>query len=240
MFKLSGFTLLELLVVIAIIGILSAAVVVSLGGSTDAAEDAVRKQTLQSLGSLSETYFYSSKGGGFTKAEGLCLEDQFKKVSDKYNTSETIFICEADESGYAISFKLVEEDSDGEEQYIVRYDSKRSSQNGYSGQIVATAAGELMNSENQSSGGGGVGSGTQPTTPSPALSITSVDINEGATATYTVSLSAQPAADTILTITSSDSSAVTTSVASLTFTTANWGSTQTVTVSAIEDANTVR
>ena len=53
----------------------------------------------------------------------------------------------------------------------------------------------------------------------PVLSITSVDINEGATATYTVSLSAQPATDTTLTITSSDSSAVTTSVASLTFTT---------------------
>ena len=140
MFKLSGFTLLELLVVISIIGVLAVAVVVSLSGSTNAAEDAVRKQTLQNLGSLAEGYFYSSKGGGFTKAEGLCLEDQFKKVSDKYNTSETIFICEADESGYVISFKLVEEDSDGEEQYIVRYDSKRSSQNGYSGQIVATAA----------------------------------------------------------------------------------------------------
>ena len=52
----------------------------------------------------------------------------------------------------------------------------------------------------------------------PVLSITAVDINEGATATYTVSLSAQPATDTTLTITSSDSSAVTTSVASLTFT----------------------
>ena len=73
----------------------------------------------------------------------------------------------------------------------------------------------------------------------PVLSITSVDINEGATATYTVTLSAQPATDTTLTITSSDSSAVTTSVAILTFSIANWNLAQTVTVSAIEDDNTV-
>ena len=85
--KINGFTLLELLVVISIIGVLAVAVVVSLSGSTNAAEDAVRKQTLQNLGSLAEGYFYSSKGGGFTKAEGLCLEDQFKKVDRKYNTS---------------------------------------------------------------------------------------------------------------------------------------------------------
>ena len=47
---------------------------------------------------------------------------------------------------------------------------------------------------------------------------------KAASATYTVSLSAQPATDTTLTITSSDSSAVTTSVASLTFTTSKLGS----------------
>ena len=43
------------------------------------------------------------------------------------------------------------------------------------------------------------------------LSRTTATVTEGTSATYTVSLSAQPAADTILTITS-DNSAVTTSV----------------------------
>ena len=52
----------------------------------------------------------------------------------------------------------------------------------------------------------------------PLLSRTTATVEEGTSATYTVSLSAQPATDTTLTITSSDSSAVTTSVASLTFT----------------------
>ena len=56
----------------------------------------------------------------------------------------------------------------------------------------------------------------------PLLSRTTATVDEGTSATYTVSLSAQPATDTTLTITSSDSSAVTTSVASLTFTNTNW------------------
>ena len=51
----------------------------------------------------------------------------------------------------------------------------------------------------------------------PLLSRTTATVDEGTSATYTVSLSAQPATDTTLTITSSDSSAVTTSVAILTF-----------------------
>ena len=51
----------------------------------------------------------------------------------------------------------------------------------------------------------------------PLLSRTTATVDEGSSVTYTVSLSAQPAADTTLIITSSDNSAVTTSVASLTF-----------------------
>ena len=61
-----------------------------------------------------------------------------------------------------------------------------------------------------------------------------VSVLEDTSATYTVSLSAQPAADTILTITSNNS-VVTTSVAILTFTNTNWNSVQTVTINVADD-----
>ncbi|MBI2933792.1 MAG: hypothetical protein HYY16_19280, partial [Planctomycetes bacterium] len=60
----------------------------------------------------------------------------------------------------------------------------------------------------------------------------------GGTATFTVVLVSQPTANVVLPISSSDVAEGTVSAASLTFTSANWGSPQTVTVTGINDAAT--
>ena len=63
-------------------------------------------------------------------------------------------------------------------------------------------------------------------------------MDEGASATYTVVLDALPASDVVITVTS-DNSDVTASPATLTFTSSNWDTAQTVTVAAAEDADAV-
>ena len=57
----------------------------------------------------------------------------------------------------------------------------------------------------------------------------------GTTDTFTVVLTAQPASDVVLTVTSGDTGEATVSPATLTFTTANWNSPQTVTVTGVND-----
>ena len=73
------------------------------------------------------------------------------------------------------------------------------------------------------------------------LSSTSVDVNEGATATYTVKLDTEPTASVVVTPASEDTGAVTVSTSAandtLTFTTSNWSTAQTVTVTGVEDAD---
>jgi len=61
----------------------------------------------------------------------------------------------------------------------------------------------------------------------------------GATDSFTVALTAQPASDVVLNVTSNDTSSMTVSPATLTFTSANWNTTQTVTVTAPEDVDIV-
>ena len=58
----------------------------------------------------------------------------------------------------------------------------------------------------------------------------------GTTDTFTVVLDAQPPTDVVPTVVSGDSGEATLSPASLTFTTANWDSAQTVTVTGVDDA----
>ena len=70
--------------------------------------------------------------------------------------------------------------------------------------------------------------------------VPGVGLYEGDSATYTVFLSARPTSDVVLTVTRSGSPYVTVSPATLTFTTANWSTAQTVTVRAAEDADAVR
>ena len=71
------------------------------------------------------------------------------------------------------------------------------------------------------------------------VSVISVTAPEGGSATYTVVLDAQPTSNVVIGVTRSGSPDVTVSPARLTFTTANWGTAQTVTVSAAQDADAV-
>ena len=61
------------------------------------------------------------------------------------------------------------------------------------------------------------------------------DLNEGQTRTYTVRLNTQPSGPVTIVPSSGDSSAVSLSPASLTFTTSDWDTAQTVTLTAVED-----
>ena len=71
------------------------------------------------------------------------------------------------------------------------------------------------------------------------VSVISVKAPEGGSATYTVVLDVQPTSDVVINVTKSGSTDVTLSPATLTFTTANWDTAQTVTVSAAQDADAV-
>ena len=67
-------------------------------------------------------------------------------------------------------------------------------------------------------------------------SLTSTTIAEGETTTlYTVKLSQQPTADVTITLTNSDTGAVTLSAGSLTFTSSNWSTAQTVAITGTSD-----
>ena len=67
---------------------------------------------------------------------------------------------------------------------------------------------------------------------------TTLDVVEGGTATYTVKLDTIPADDVAVAITSSDTGKATVLPETLTFTTVNWQTAQTVTVTGVEDADT--
>ncbi len=68
--------------------------------------------------------------------------------------------------------------------------------------------------------------------------ISGTTSESGATATFTVVLDTQPTADVTMSVTSNNTSEGTVSDASVTFTTANWSSPQTITVTGIEDDGT--
>ena len=69
------------------------------------------------------------------------------------------------------------------------------------------------------------------------LEPTSLSTGEGETTTYTVRLNILPAGAVTITTTSDDSGAVSVSPARLTFTTANWATAQTVSVTAVQDGD---
>ena len=82
-------------------------------------------------------------------------------------------------------------------------------------------------SDNPLSGGAGV-----------TVTPTSLTVGEGGSGTYTVVLDAQPSGDATVTIVDpTDNTDVTAEPASLTFTTTNWNTAQTVTISAVQDAD---
>ena len=71
------------------------------------------------------------------------------------------------------------------------------------------------------------------------VSTTALTINEGATGTYTVVLDSQPTASVMVTPSKTGSSDVTFSPPTLTFTTSNWSTAQTVTVTTAQDSDAV-
>ena len=72
-----------------------------------------------------------------------------------------------------------------------------------------------------------------------SVSETTLTVDEGGNNTYTVKLDAQPASDVVINVTKTGSTDVTVSPATLTFTTSNWNTAQTVTVAAAQDADAV-
>ena len=81
------------------------------------------------------------------------------------------------------------------------------------------------------------GNSNVTTTPSVILNTTSITFSEAETATYTVVLNTQPTGDVTITPVSSDTGAATVSGV-MTFTTVNWNTAQTVTVTGVADADT--
>ncbi len=69
----------------------------------------------------------------------------------------------------------------------------------------------------------------------PVLSSHSLTVSEGGTSSYTVKLDSQPAADVMVSLTVSPGGSLTASASQLTFTTENWDTEQTVTLTASSD-----
>ncbi|NQU64354.1 MAG: DUF1566 domain-containing protein, partial [SAR324 cluster bacterium] len=85
---------------------------------------------------------------------------------------------------------------------------------------------------------GDTGAGTD-TTATPGFTIGTISghtAEPNTTATFTVKLISEPAADVVIALSSSDTSEGTVSPTSLTFTSANWNTDQTVTVTGVDDA----
>jgi DNA-binding beta-propeller fold protein YncE len=70
-------------------------------------------------------------------------------------------------------------------------------------------------------------------------STTTQSVTVGTPDTFTVSLTGQPTTDVVITVTSSDPTAATVSPSSLTFTSSNWNTPQTVTTTAITGGNSL-
>ena len=72
-----------------------------------------------------------------------------------------------------------------------------------------------------------------------SVSETVLTVDEGGSATYTVKLNTQPTSNVVISVTASGNTDVTASPATLTFTTSNWSTAQTVTVRAAQDDDAV-
>ncbi len=88
---------------------------------------------------------------------------------------------------------------------------------------------------------GGEGAESDAATATPfsgiVLSVPTLSLNEGASGSFTVALATQPTATVTVSVTSADTGAVTVDTTSLTFTTTDWATTQTVNVTAEQDAD---
>ena len=96
-----------------------------------------------------------------------------------------------------------------------------------------------------SASGGGYGSTTATVsvsvtdddTANLVVSVPTLTVGEAGSGTFTVKLATQPSANVTVGVSSDDTGAATASPANLTFTTANWNTVQTVTVSGVDDSD---
>ena len=79
---------------------------------------------------------------------------------------------------------------------------------------------------------------TRAVPPNLVVSASTLTVDEAGSGTFTVKLATQPSASVTVGVTSDDTGAATASPASLTFTTADWNTTKTVTVSGVNDSDT--
>ncbi len=88
-------------------------------------------------------------------------------------------------------------------------------------------------------GGDGVASDEATATPFAGfvLSSSALGVNEGESSSFTLALGGAPTGTVTVSVISADTGAVTVSPASLTFTTTDWGTAQTVTVNGVQDAD---
>ena len=84
-----------------------------------------------------------------------------------------------------------------------------------------------------------VGAGNLYAQTTPALSFSSSDVHiadeDGGMATYTVALATQPSGEVTVAVASGDATIATVSPSSLTFSTTNWNTGQTVTLTGVDD-----
>ena len=79
---------------------------------------------------------------------------------------------------------------------------------------------------------------TRAVPPDLVVSASSLTVGEAGSGTFTVKLATQPSGSVTVSVTSDDTGAATASPASLLFTTADWNTVQTVTVSGVDDSDT--
>ena len=115
------------------------------------------------------------------------------------------------------------EDTDANDETVQLTHTATSTDPGYNGAAVTISAVAVTVDDDETAG--------------VTVSPTTLAVGEAGSGEYTLRLNTPPASDVTINVTNPDASAVTLSATSLTFTTDNWNSVQTVTVSGVEDTD---
>ena len=142
--------------------------------------------------------------------EGTVNQASVTFTSDNWNTPQTVTITGVNDAL-----------DDGDIAYDIVTTPASSSDSSYNG--LSTGNVSVTNTDNDEAG----------ITVTPTFGLTTTEA--GGTATFTVVLTSQPTADVTIGLSSSDTTEGTVSPSSLTFTTANWNTPRTVTVTGVND-----
>ncbi len=116
------------------------------------------------------------------------------------------------------------EDTDANDETVQLTHTATSTDPGYNGAAVTISAVAVTVDDDETAG--------------VTVSPTTLAVGEAGSGTYTLALTKRPTVPVTLNVSNPDATAVTLSATSLTFTTDNWNSAQTVTVSGVEDTDT--